>query len=169
MTAHVPRLPFPLDPLIAEAKRRMRRRRLLGAVLILALAGGVTGATFALRGSGAQPPSRAVSTNAQPPSRTAPANAPSSAYAYLVPANPAAPKSGQWATRVSEQKIQVGDRVPGPLGGVWEVAAVKPTATDGQRAAIRGWPPLTSAMARHPNRKWPNPVWAGRLVLRRAG
>jgi hypothetical protein len=50
MTAHVPRLPFSLDPLMAEAKRRMRRRRLLGPVVIVMLVGGVAGATLALRG-----------------------------------------------------------------------------------------------------------------------
>ncbi|HJQ74591.1 MAG TPA: hypothetical protein VJ814_06880 [Gaiellaceae bacterium] len=44
MTLHVPRLPFSLDPLIAEAKRRMRRRRLLVVTVALAaltLAGSV--------------------------------------------------------------------------------------------------------------------------------
>ena len=51
MLSHVPRLPFSLDPLIAEAKRRMRRRRLLGAALVLALAGVAAAATFALRGA----------------------------------------------------------------------------------------------------------------------
>jgi hypothetical protein len=46
--AHVPRPPLSLDPLIAEAKRRARRRRVLGAVLVLALAAGVVGAVVAL-------------------------------------------------------------------------------------------------------------------------
>jgi hypothetical protein len=87
------------------------------------------------------------------------------AYAYLVPANPGLPNSGQWATRVSEKKIQVGDRVPGPNGRLWKVVAVQPTSRDGQHAAIRGWPPLGAAI-RHPNRKWGTPVWAGKLVLR---
>lgn len=40
MTVHVPRLPISLDPLIAEAKRRMRRRRLLIAVAAVAIAAG---------------------------------------------------------------------------------------------------------------------------------
>jgi hypothetical protein len=42
MTVRVPTLPFALDPLIAEAKRRMRRRRaLVAAVLVLGVAAGV--------------------------------------------------------------------------------------------------------------------------------
>jgi hypothetical protein len=40
MTLHIPRLPFSLDPLIAEAKRRARQRRLLLAVLALVALGG---------------------------------------------------------------------------------------------------------------------------------
>src|SRR4029077_192926 len=52
MTLRVPRLPFSLDPLIAEAKLRARRRRLL---LALGVAAGVAVAlTFALQ-SGAGP------------------------------------------------------------------------------------------------------------------
>jgi hypothetical protein len=47
MTLHVTRLPFSLDPLIAEAKRRMRRRRSLLAVLGLFIIGGaVAGAVL---------------------------------------------------------------------------------------------------------------------------
>jgi Domain of unknown function (DUF4232) len=52
MTIHVPRLPLSLDPLIAEAKRRSRQRRLLLAVLgIVAVAGAAIGGTLAARGS----------------------------------------------------------------------------------------------------------------------
>ncbi len=52
MTLHVPRLPFALDPLIAEAKRRARQRRYLltlGALILVALAAGLT---LGLRPSG---------------------------------------------------------------------------------------------------------------------
>jgi hypothetical protein len=49
------RLPLSLDPLIPEAKRRMRRRRLLVAGLVVALSAGATGATLALRGPGPGP------------------------------------------------------------------------------------------------------------------
>lgn len=59
MTQHVWRLPFELDPLIAEAKRRMRKRRALAAVLAVVLVGGTIGATLGLRGGGSHklPPS----------------------------------------------------------------------------------------------------------------
>jgi hypothetical protein len=52
MSAHASRTPFELDPLIAEAKRRMKQRRLLVATLVAVLAGGAVGATLALRGPG---------------------------------------------------------------------------------------------------------------------
>jgi hypothetical protein len=50
MTLNVPRMPISLDLLMAEAKRRMRQRRLLVGALIVALAAAVAGASFALRG-----------------------------------------------------------------------------------------------------------------------
>jgi hypothetical protein len=50
MELRVPRLPVSLDPLIAEAKRRMRRRRVLVAVLAVALVGVAAGVALALRG-----------------------------------------------------------------------------------------------------------------------
>lgn len=49
MTAHLPRLPFALDPLMAEAKRRARQRRFLIAVVVVVLAGGAAGAVAVLR------------------------------------------------------------------------------------------------------------------------
>jgi hypothetical protein len=53
MTLHLPRLPFALDPLIAEAKRRARQRRVLAlAALFLVLA---TGLAFGFRSSGGGP------------------------------------------------------------------------------------------------------------------
>ena len=48
-----------LDPLIAEARRRARRRRVLYAVLVLGAAG-VAAAWLSSRGSGAAPPADAV-------------------------------------------------------------------------------------------------------------
>ena len=56
MTVRVPRLPFSLDPLISEAKRRARQRRLLVALVASAVvaAGGVLG--FELRGRGSVTP-----------------------------------------------------------------------------------------------------------------
>jgi hypothetical protein len=46
---HTWRLPFSLDPLMAEAKRRMRNRRFLIAAIVLGLAAIAAGVTFALR------------------------------------------------------------------------------------------------------------------------
>lgn len=48
MTLHGPRLPFSLDPLIAEAKRRARRRRWLGLIALVVAAAAVS-ATLELR------------------------------------------------------------------------------------------------------------------------
>jgi hypothetical protein len=52
MTVHSPRLSFELDPLIAEARRRMRRRRFLAALTALILAGLTVGLTLSLPSSG---------------------------------------------------------------------------------------------------------------------
>jgi hypothetical protein len=49
MTVHLPRLPIKLDPLIAEAKRRMHRRRLILALIASGCL--AVGLTFALRPS----------------------------------------------------------------------------------------------------------------------
>ncbi len=56
MTLHVPRLPFSLDPLMAEAKRRARQRRVLVALVVSAVvaAGVVIG--IELRGLGSVTP-----------------------------------------------------------------------------------------------------------------
>jgi hypothetical protein len=51
MTVRVPRLPLSLDPLIAEAKRRARHRRLLVAAAVAMLAGGAAWAAITLSGS----------------------------------------------------------------------------------------------------------------------
>lgn len=52
MTLHVPRLPFSVDPLMAEAKRRARQRRTLIALAALLLAGLAGGLTLAFRSPG---------------------------------------------------------------------------------------------------------------------
>lgn len=56
MTLRAPRLPFSLDPLIAEAKRRARQRRVLIALGILVAAGLAAGLTFAFRSPGGGSP-----------------------------------------------------------------------------------------------------------------
>jgi hypothetical protein len=50
-------LPFGFDPLIAEAKRRMKRRRALVLVLSVAVAGTALGVAFAVRGGPSEGPS----------------------------------------------------------------------------------------------------------------
>lgn len=59
MTLHALQPPRWFDPLIAEAKRRMRKRRALAAVLAVALVAAAIGATLGLRGGGSHelPPS----------------------------------------------------------------------------------------------------------------
>lgn len=59
MTSHALQPPRWFDPLIAEAKRRMRKRRTSAAVLAVVLVAGAIGATLALRGGGSHelPPS----------------------------------------------------------------------------------------------------------------
>jgi hypothetical protein len=52
MTLHVPRLPFSLDPLIAEAKRRARLRRLLVALIAVVVAAAAAVLTEELRAQG---------------------------------------------------------------------------------------------------------------------
>lgn len=53
MASHAPRLSLSLDPLIAEAKRRARQRRVLVAVaVVLVVSGGVGAAIVASRSSG---------------------------------------------------------------------------------------------------------------------
>lgn len=56
MTAHVPRLPLSLDPLIAEAKRRARQRRVLVALVAVAMAAAGAVLGIELRGLGSVTP-----------------------------------------------------------------------------------------------------------------
>src|SRR5215475_12338958 len=52
MTVHIPRLPFSLDPLMAEAKRRARQRRLFVALIAVAVVAAGAALGFELRGLG---------------------------------------------------------------------------------------------------------------------
>lgn len=54
MTLYVPRLPFSLDPLIAEAKRRARQRRFLIALVVVALAAAATALALGSSGGGSR-------------------------------------------------------------------------------------------------------------------
>jgi hypothetical protein len=50
MISQVPRLPFALDPLIAEAKRRARQRRVLVALVAIAVVAAFSALGFELQG-----------------------------------------------------------------------------------------------------------------------
>jgi hypothetical protein len=63
MSARVPALPLGVDPLIAEANERARRRRLLALGLVAVVAAAAVGTTFALRSS-----ANALGVCATPPS-----------------------------------------------------------------------------------------------------
>ncbi len=52
MSTQAPQLPFALDPLIAEAKRRARQRRVVVVAAALVIAGCIAGTTLALRSVG---------------------------------------------------------------------------------------------------------------------
>src|SRR5437763_8075581 len=56
MTAHLPRLPLTLDPLIAEAKRRARQRRALVALIAVVVVAAGAVLTVELRSQGAVAP-----------------------------------------------------------------------------------------------------------------
>jgi len=91
MTVQVPRLPFSLDPLIAEARRRARQRRLLLAVVGAAVAIAVGGSVLATRS--------AASLVAGPPAPGCPAHIGSGA-GYLASAH-----TGTAAARRDEQRL----------------------------------------------------------------
>jgi hypothetical protein len=97
MTVHAPRLPFSLDPLMAEAKRRMCKRRVLILVSAVLLGGGSAGATVALSQSNGF--------------KAAAACPGASAYVYAVPSYPGqAPPAPAWP--------------PGQGGDYWEWMAL---------------------------------------------
>jgi hypothetical protein len=56
MTVHVPRLPLSLHPLMAEAKRRARQRRVLVALVVAAVVAAGAALGFELRGLGSVAP-----------------------------------------------------------------------------------------------------------------
>jgi hypothetical protein len=67
MTVHLPRLPISLDPLIKEAKRRMRRRRLLLAAVLAGVAALAVGLTLTMPpGRQGKPGSSGAARSAQP-------------------------------------------------------------------------------------------------------
>jgi hypothetical protein len=133
-TTHVPALPFSLDLLVAEAKRRMRKRRLLLAVSVLLIAGGVAGAEVALTSSsGVQPAGACRVTGGY--------------YAYAVPEDPAHPPAAgdgatSWSWTPRKHQVKAGDRIRlnGRLWQVTEIAAMPGVEPVGRPFAIWGWP-----------------------------
>jgi hypothetical protein len=126
MTMHA-RLPFSLDPLIAEAKRRMRKRRVLILVLAVLIGGGAAGATVALgQSNGFQ----------------AAAACPGAiAYVYAIPSYPAQappapawppPQGDYWGWMARRHPFKVGDRVRVDTGGLWQIKAIAALPNDCQ-------------------------------------
>jgi hypothetical protein len=157
MTVQVPRLPFALDPLMAEAKRRMRKRRVLIAAVAVLIGGGAAGAGVALTSSG---PVQSVS---------GACGRWTGYYAYAVPqdmTHPAAAGSGatSWAWIPRKHALRVGDRFRlGPHQRLWQVTGI---------AAMPGVEPVCRPFGIY---GWPMPgqhvsgntsmVLGGRLVL----
>lgn len=98
MTEHATRLPFSLEPLIAEAKRRMRKRQVLVlALAVVLIGGGAAGATVGPNSSDAIQPAGACPTTG-------------GFYAYAVsddPAHPPAAGSGPTSWGWTPRKHQV--------------------------------------------------------------
>lgn len=136
MTARVPRLPFSLDPLMAEAKRRARQRRVLIVALIVLTAGGAWAGVVALNSSSAVQPA-------------APCPVTGGYYAYAVPDDPAHPPTAgsgptSWGWTPRKHQVQAGDRMRlnGRLWQVTEIAAMPGVEPVGRPFAIVGWPPI---------------------------
>ncbi len=157
MTVDVPRLPFALDPLMAEAKRRMRKRRVLIAVLAVLIGGGAAGAGVALLSSS---PVQSVS---------GACGAWTGYYAYAVPSDmrhPAAADSGatSWGWIPRRHALRAGDRIRlSSHGRLWQVDGI--TAMPGVEPmcrpfAIIGWPLIGQHVSGNTSM-----VLGGRLLL----
>jgi hypothetical protein len=135
MTVHVNGLRFSLHPLMAEARRRMVKRRALVAVFAVLTAGGVAGAALALTSSSAVQPA-------------GPCPVTGGYYAYAVPDDPAHPPAAgsgatSWGWTPRERQIKVGNwlREDGRLWRVTEIAAMPGVESVGRPFGILGWQP----------------------------
>jgi hypothetical protein len=160
MIASTPaRRPFSLALLIAEAKRRMRKRRLLVLAFVLAFGGVAAGAsvTFtqssALQRAGACPVTGGY-------------------YAYAIPDDPAHPPAagsgaGSWGWTPRKHQVEVGDRLrlSGRLWKVTEIAAMPGVEAVGRPFGILGWQP---PLSRHGSGT-ASLTMCGRLVFRPVG
>jgi hypothetical protein len=134
MTAHVPRLPFSLDLLVAEAKRRMRKRRVLIALVAVLVVGGAAGAT-------------AIVSSPSVVQLAGPCPVTGGFYAYAVPQDPAHPPAdgagaSSWGWTPRKHQVNVGDRMRlnGRLWQVTGIAAMPGVEPVGRGFGIIGWP-----------------------------
>ncbi|HEY7422267.1 MAG TPA: hypothetical protein VH541_09660 [Gaiellaceae bacterium] len=134
METHAPGFPFSLEPLMAEAKRRMRKRRVLIAVLTVLVVGGAAGAAEVVTSSSGIRPAGACPVTG-------------GYYAYAVPEDPAHPAAAgdgptSWAWTPRKHQVKVGDRLRenGRLWEVTEIAAMPGVEPVGRPFGIIGWP-----------------------------
>ena len=151
MTTFAPRLPPSLDPLMAEAKRRMHKRRVLVAILAVLMCGGAAGAAVTLTSSSGF--------------RTAAVCTGASAYVYEVPSYPAQtptapawPPGGNnyWGWMFRYNPLRVGDQLR-INGSQWQVTAIAALPHACQAFSNEGLGPLNSGSL------------AGRVILRPTG
>ena len=150
MAAHADRMPFSLDPLMAEAKRRMRKRRVLVAILALLITGGAAGAAVALTASSGF--------------RAAAICTGGGASVYEVPSHPAQtpsapawpPGNDDWGWMFRSHPLTVGDQLR-INGSQWQVTAIAALPHACQPFLNQGFTPPNSGSL------------AGRLILRPAG
>lgn len=136
MTVHAPRLPFSLDPLMAEAKRRMQKRRVLLGVLAVLIVAGTAGAAVALSQSNGF--------------RAAAACPGAGARVYAVPSNPAHPSTApawppggndDWGWMVRQHAVKVGSRIHLSVNGpLWQVTAIAALPGDCKPFLIQSGP-----------------------------
>jgi hypothetical protein len=159
MIARVPRLPLSLDPLLAEAKRRMRKRRVLLAAFAVLVAGGAAGAATVMT---------STSGMIQP---AGPCPVTGGYYAYAVPEDPAHPPAAgdgptSWGWTPRKHQVEVGDRMrlAGRLWQVTQIAAMPGVEPVGRPFSISGWPMVGQHVSGNTSL-----TMCGRLVFRPVG
>jgi hypothetical protein len=138
MTGHAHRLPFSLDPLMAEAERRMRKRRVAILVMAVLVGGGAAGAAVSLsQSNGFQAAAACPGANS---------------YVYAVPSYPTQPapasawpppQGNYWGWMPRSHALMVGNWVRVDTGGLWRITAIAALPNDCQFMALS--PPFTTA------------------------